>query len=383
MSFRTKHLRVLMAVFTCLLSFSGFAASMSDSVILYTPYTKIAVTPGQSVTYVIDLINNSKEVINADISLNGLPASWNYNLKAGNYNIQKVSVLAGEKKSLNLSLEVPFKVNKGSYRFRIVAGDFYELPLTIVVSEQGTFETEFTSDQANMEGSATSIFTYQAMLRNGTAGDQLYALMADAPRGWNVTFKYLSRQVTSVEVKENSNTTVNIEIDPPDMTEAGIYKIPVHASTNSTSSVIELEVVITGSYAIELTTPTGLLSTNITAGDQKSIELIVKNTGSVQLSDVKLSAINPISWAVTFDPKKVDIIKPGESVKVIALIKAARKALAGDYVINIDAKTQEVTSKAQFRISVRTSILWGWVGILIICSALGGVYYLFRKYGRR
>ena len=383
MSFRTKHLRVLIAVFACLLSLPGFAASMSDSVILYTPYTKIAVTPGQSVTYVIDLINNSKEVINADISLKGLPASWNYNLKAGNYNIQKVSVLAGEKKSLNLSLEVPFKVNKGSYRFRIVAGDFYELPLTIVVSEQGTFETEFTSDQANMEGSATSIFTYQAMLRNGTAGDQLYALMADAPRGWNVTFKYLSRQVTSVEVKENSNTTVNIEIDPPDMTEAGIYKIPVHASTNSTSSVIELEVVITGSYAIELTTPTGLLSTNITAGDQKSIELIVKNTGSVQLSDVKLSAINPISWAVTFDPKKVDIIKPGESVKVIALIKAARKALAGDYVINIDAKTQEATSKAQFRISVRTSILWGWVGILIICSALGGVYYLFRKYGRR
>ena len=207
--------------------------------------------------------------------------------------------------------------------------------------------------------------------------------LTDAPPGWKVDFRYNARPVTSVEVNENSNVNISIEIDPPDMIEAGTYKIPVHASTNSTSADLGLEVVIKGSYAMELTTPTGLLSTGITAGDQKRIELVVRNTGSAQLKNVQMSASTPINWEVTFDPKKIEMIEPGKTAQVFAVIKAAKKAIAGDYVTNIDAKTPEATSKAQFRVSVRTSMIWGWVGIMIICAALGGVYYLFRKYGRR
>ena len=173
--------------------------------------------------------------------------------------------------------------------------------------------------------------------------------MADAPPGWKVSFKYNSRQVTSAEVNENSNAKISIDIDPPDMIAAGTYKIPVRASTNSTSADLELEVVITGSYAMELTTPTGLLSTGITAGDQKRIELIVKNTGSAQLKGVQMSASAPINWEVTFDPKVIDIVEPGKTAQVSAVVKAARKAIAGDYVTNIDARTQEVTSRAQIQ----------------------------------
>jgi uncharacterized membrane protein len=380
---RIKNLRALIIIFACSLSLADFAAVTADSVILYTPYTKIAVPPGQSVDYSIELINKSNGLINTDISLRGLPSSWNYNLKAGTYNIRQISILPGEKKSINLSITVPLKVNKGSYHFMIVAGKLSELPLTIVVSEQGTFKTEFTTDQANMEGNTTATFTYQAKLRNSTGEKQLYALLADTPPGWKITFKYNSRQVTSVEVNENSNVSISIEIDPPDMIEAGKYKIPVSASTFSTSAELGLEVVITGSFSMELTTPSGLLSTGITAGDQKRIELLVKNTGSAPLKGIQMSASAPVNWEVTFDPKKIEMVEPGKTSQVFAVVKASKKALAGDYVTNIDARAPEVNSKAQFRISVRTSMVWGWVGILIICGALGCVYYLFRKYGRR
>jgi uncharacterized membrane protein len=383
MSSQTNHSGVQITIFFCLLSVTGFASAVSDSVFLYTPYTKISVPPGQTVDYSIDLINKSREVINADISLRGLPLSWNYNLKAGTYNIRQVSVLSGERKSINLSIVVPLKVNKGSYQFKIAAGNIYELPLTIIVSEKGTFKTEFTTNQVNMVGTTTSIFTYQAMLRNSTGEKQLYALLADAPPGWKVDFKYNSRQVTSVEVNENSNVTISVEIDPPDMIEAGTYKIPIRASTNSTSAELGLEVVIAGSYAMELTTPTGLLSTEITANDQKRIELILRNTGSAPLRGIQLSASTPINWEVVFDPKKIEVVEPGKTAQAFAVVKAAKKAIPGDYVTTFDARTPEVTSKAQFRISVRTSLIWGWVGILIISAALGSVYYLFRRYGRR
>ena len=49
----------------------------------------------------------------------------------------------------------------------------------------------------------------------------------------------------------------------------------------------------------------------------------------------------------------------------------------------LDATSAETSSKASFRIAVKTPMLYGWFGIMIILMALGTVYYLFRKYGRR
>ena len=134
---------------------------------------------------------------------------------------------------------------------------------------------------------------------------------------------------------------------------------------------------------MELSTPTGLLSTDITAGDTKRVELVVNNTGSAVLSDISFEFSAPLNWDVTFDPKNIEVLQPGKTDRVYATIKADKKAIPGDYVTNIDAKTPEVSSRAAFRISVETPILWGWIGILIILAALGSVYYLFRKYGRR
>ncbi len=383
MSTCTKWLSLFLFPLFGIMSTVNNAALAANSVTLYTPYTKISVPPGESIDYTIDVINNSSELQNVEISLAGMPKGWNYILKSGGWNIGQLSILPGEKKSLSLKVEVPLKVNKGSYRFKVMAGGFYSLPLVVIVSEQGTFETEFTTGQPNMEGHASSSFTFKADLKNRTADKQLYALKANAGRGWNVIFKANYKQVTSVSIDANSAEDITIDIDPPDKIEAGTYKIPVIAATSTTSASLDLEVVITGSYEMELTTPGGLLSTSITAGDEKRVELLIKNTGSAELTDISLSYSAPVNWNVTFDPKKVDNLEPGKDVRVLATIKADKKAIAGDYVTNLEARTPEVSSKAAFRISVKTPMLWGWIGVLIIIAALGSVYYLFRKYGRR
>lgn len=380
---RTKCLSLFFIPLFGIISIHCYASLSTDSVTLYTPYSKITVPPGESIDYSIDVINNSKQIQNVEIYLAGIPRGWNYTLKSGSYNIGRISILPKEKKSVSLKVEVPLKINKGSYRFRIQAGDLSSLPLTVVVSEQGSFDTDFTTQQSNMEGQATSNFTFSAVLRNRTGENQLYAFRSDAPRGWNVTFKANYKQVTSVSIEPNNKADVTIEIDAPNNVEAGTYKIPVVAATNTTSARLDLEVVISGFYNMELTTPKGLLSTDITAGDEKRVELLVKNTGSSDLTDIEFKASAPVNWEVTFDPKKVDRLETGKETNAFAIIKADRKAIAGDYVTNIEAKTPEVSSKVSFRISVKTPILLGWIGVFIILMALGSVYYLFRKYGRR
>jgi uncharacterized membrane protein len=141
--------------------------------------------------------------------------------------------------------------------------------------------------------------------------------------------------------------------------------------------------VITGTYSMNLTTQSGLLSTKLTAGESKKIELIVVNTGSTILNKVNIVPIPPLNWEVTCNPKTIENIPGGEKVHVTATIKPEKKAIPGDYITDFEAQTQELAVKASFRVSVKTSMVWGWVGMLIIAAALGSVYYLFRKYGRR
>jgi uncharacterized membrane protein len=274
-------------------------------------------------------------------------------------------------------------VNKGYRRFRVIAKNYAELPLTINVSEQGSFKSEFTSDQVNMVGHSKSSFTFTTKLRNQTGENQTYSLRSDAPRGWKVIFKPKYKQATAVEVEPNGSSNISIEINPPYNVKSGSYKIPVRAVNSSTSAELELEVVITGSYDVELTTPSGLLSSKMTAGKENRIELLVKNSGTSELNNLIFRSTKPKNWEITFEPDTVVRLGAGEHTMVFATVKADEKAIPGDYAANITAKTAEVSSTASFRISVKTPLLWGWMGIIIILAVLGIIYFLFRKYGRR
>jgi len=379
---RLTHLLSIQLVLTFFITgISSRCAAQSFS--LYTPFTEVSVPPGESIDYPIDVINKGGGIRSAEISLSGLPHGWTYIMKSGGWNIGRISVLPGEKKSFSLQVQVPLKVNKGAYHFTVAAKGLSELPLTVVVSQQGTFKTELTTDQPNMVGAANSTFTFNTKLRNSTDAAQAYALNAGTPPGWKVSFKANYKQVSSVNIEPGHTQDISVEVDPPDEMPAGSYKIPVTASTGATSADVTLEVNITGSYGLQLTTPTGLLSTHATAGGNKQLELTVKNTGSADLKNIELLSTVPPNWNVSFDPKKIDNLSAGQSAQVAATITPDDKAIVGDYMANLTAKTPEASSLAPLRVSVETSLLWSWAGILIILLAFSSVYFLFRKYGRR
>lgn len=379
-----KNLMILFIFLSCGILFTSSRSALAASgVTLYTPYSKIAVPPGESISYSIDIINKSSEIQNVEISLEGLPRGWNYTLRSGGWNISEISVLPGEKQTLNLLLEVPLQVNKGMYRFKVNAKGFDSLPLTVTVSEQGTFKTEFTTKQSNLQGATTSNFTFEALIKNLTADNQVYSLNGAAPQGWIVNYTIDFKQISSVSVEPNHSKSLSVQIVPPGETKAGSYKVHLNAITATTSASLDLEVVITGSYGMVLTTPTGLLSDNIPEGEEKKIQLLVRNTGSSDLKDIRFNSSAPANWEVTLDPKKVERLEPGESAQVNAIVKVAKRAIVGDYITRIEASSQGVVSKAEFRISVRTTLFMGWTGIMIILIVFGGVIYLFRRYGRR
>ena len=125
------------------------------------------------------------------------------------------------------------------------------------------------------------------------------------------------------------------------------------------------------------------MSADIPVGGEKEIQLFIENTGTVPLHDIALSSSTPLDWSVDFEKKEIAKLDAGENTTVKAVIKTSKKAIAGDYQLNITARTPEVSSTKSFRITVKTSMLWGAVGVLIILIVLCVLYYFVRKYGRR
>lgn len=381
---RAKQLCLLLLFIlgACLYGGSNTALAAGE-ITLYTPYTSISVPPGEVINYPLEVKNNTNSVITVPLQINSLPSGWSTKLNGGGWQLKEVSVKPGESESVTLEVTVPLKVDKGSYRFQLTAGSMAGLQLTVDITEKGTYQTELTTDQANLEGHADSTFTYTVNLQNRTANKQNYALNADAQAGWDVTFTSGGKQVSSVEIEAGASQSITVDVKPPAEVTEGSFSIPIRASNSSTSSELALEAVITGSYGLELTTPSGLLSTNVNAGGSKTIELLVKNTGTAPLSDINLSADTPVDWEVSFNPKTIENLPAGKSTTVEAKLTSSDKAIAGDYVTSLKAVAAEASSDAQFRVAVKGSMLWGWIGVLVILAILGGIYVLIRKYGRR
>jgi len=350
---------------------------------IYTPYTQVSVTPGSTVNYSLDLINNSPRTINTSLYISNVPRSWDYSLTAGGMNVSKIAILDQKKQTVKLKVDVPNAVKKGYYTFYVKLDTLATLPLSIRVSTSGSNKTELTCDQKNMEGTSNTTFSFNAVLKNKTATKQQYALMANAPKGWNVAIKPNHKQASSTEVEADATKTINYTIKAPYNVKAGNYKIPVKAVSGSSSAEMELEVVITGTYDLSLSTPSGIVSTKTTAGETEKIEFQVKNTGSVKLENIELSATKPKKWKTSFEPQKIENLEPGKTATVYLNITADKHAIPGDYISKVSAKTTETKEEISFRVMVKTPSIMSWIGFLIIALSLGGLAFLMRKFGRR
>jgi uncharacterized membrane protein len=71
-------------------------------------------------------------------------------------------------------------------------------------------------------------------------------------------------------------------------------------------------------------------------------------------------------------------------VTVTAHITPTTDAIAGDYTISFRATSTESDNKsADIRFTVEASIVGALIGIALIAAAIGGLFWVFRRYGRR
>jgi uncharacterized membrane protein len=165
---------------------------------------------------------------------------------------------------------------------------------------------------------------------------------------------------------------------------AGAYPIQIHAQGGETEAAIELVAEVVGEASLNLTTVDERLSGEAEIGTQTPVTLLVQNTGSAPAVSVATSATSPSGWTVEFEPETIEQIEPGQQAQVTARMQPSDKAIAGDYEITFRAQPEGGASEsAEYRVTVRTSTLWGVAGVALIAVAVGVVGLAVSRFGRR
>jgi len=246
-----------------------------------------------------------------------------------------------------------------------------------------TGRSGFSAKLINIEAATNETFRYTTTLHNGSTSAQVYDLNAGLPIGWMIAFKVDGVQLTSINMDAGKSQDISVEINAAPNAAPKKYAIPIKAASSADTLSLNLEAVIKGSYGVILSTPTGRLSEEVTSGSQTQLQLVIKNSGTLPLNDLQLSGQLPTGWEAAYEPAAIKQLAPGASANITATLKVPDKTLAGDYAANFTATSSSANAQIAYRITVKTSLLSGWIGIFAIFMAIGIVYYLIRKYGRR
>lgn len=354
-----------------------------------TPYPGLTAKAGETLEFSLDFYNGSGAGANVALSVTSLPDGWTGYFQGDGSQISHVYVKSGDNDgAATFRLTLPAEVAQGTYTVGLLAsggGLSSSLTLTLTVAESELGGSALSTEYAEQEGAAGTSFTFQTTIQNDTAKEQSYSFSSDAPAGWTVVFQPSGEttQVAAITVDARGSQTMDVVVTPPDRVEAGSYTIPISAISSTDTLSSELTVVITGTYALDLSTPSGLLSFDASANAQTDVTLRVSNTGNVDLQNITLSSSAPEGWTVEFSQSSIDVLEAGASQEVTAYVTPSGDAMSGDYVMTLDVSSSEASDSTEFRMTVKTQTVWGVVGILLIAAVAVGLGMVFRKYGRR
>lgn len=212
------------------------------------------------------------------------------------------------------------------------------------------------------------------------------------PTDWTaiVVSGYPEKQIPAIEMgpADRFPVTENLKVkfgpSSREFPEPGDYIAVLEASSGNLKASIELTAVVTARYELVVLPSIGRLNTEVTAGEDNHLSIVLINSGSAAIENITLSSSKPEGWDITFNPEKVDSLEAGLTQEVDVVINPPRKTIAGDYEIRLRTQSKDFSpDPLTIRVTVLTPTIWGWVGVLIVLAVIAGVGIIFWRLGRR
>lgn len=386
-----KSLYVVFLVFL-LLPFVLFAEKDRE-IAIFPEFSGIMVQPGESVK--MDLLIENKGKVDELVYVKpiSVPEGFRLLVKGGNYLVSGLYVPKEKTKNLSLVLESRKNIPPDTYTFQFEAYTedrkvSSSCSFSIFVRRElvGLGDIMITTSYPVLKGQSDATYEFSIEVLNKSERDRTINLQAFGPEKWDIIFKpayEYGKQISSINVKADESKTITVEVKPPKDAKPGQYPILVRASVGEKKAEASLLVILTGTYNIDAGTTTGLLSLEAFPGKESTVSLYVKNTGTAPQRNISFTSFKPENWEVKFEPEKIDLLDPGNMKQVEVKIKPAKEALVGDYSVNISVDGEKATKNVEFRVTVKASTAWIWIGIGIILFVIAGLTALFVWLGRR
>ena len=365
------------------------------AIVMAAEYPGVEIGKDEDVSMDIIFYNKGRKDEDVEVWIAEKPKGWSAKIKTYRYTVSGLHVPSDNDKTLTFEADPDEGVKPGEYKFRInartVDGKFrMSQALSIKVSADDGKSKEpkgvkLTTSYPVIRGPSDATFEFSLEVDSKLDQDAVFDLVAQGPGGWDINFKpaYETKYITSLRIKSKQSTTVAVEVKPGMGAQAGEFPVNVRVSSADANAEAQLMVVLTGTYDIEVGTPSGLLSLDARQGRPANMSFYVRNTGSAKNSDIKFMTFKPENWKVEFKPEKIDVIEPGDLKQIEVIITPYEDALVGDYSVGVSVEGEKATKNIEFRTTVKASAVWGWIGIGIIVVVIGGLFGLFRWLGRR
>lgn len=355
---------------------------------LTTDYPSLQIRAGGETTLPLTVYNYGLPPQRTAVSIVDQPPDWKAEIDGGGKPVAATFVDHDGHSSLSLKLTIPADAKTGAYKLMLHANGEdarSDLPITVNLVPPLAAKLTATPKFPVLKGSPKSTFSFNVTAKNESASDMLVKLDAHAPDGFVTTFKegYGSQELTSIPIKAGESKDLSVAIKPPSEITAGSYPVIVSLAGDKAKADTKLTLDVSGQPTLALSGKDGRLSGEAIAGNEKSFELVVRNTGSATAANVKLAATPPSGWKVSFEPKEITSLPVDGEQKVNALVTPGPKALAGDYMVAMRASANGANANASYRVTVTTSTLWGAAGVGVIGAALLVLVGAVSRFGRR
>ena len=407
--------RIILFIFACLIFSSttvianGFAAAAEktettppskESFNLILPFKDLTVGQGQETTMDAEVVNRTKDPVEVSLTIEGIPAGWdiNFNSRYPSFPVRSVMVQGGDQNSnksttLEFKAKIPEKTKPGTYPIKVTAKDtkgatqYVETISYRVTSKKiETGGIKLTSQYPVLTTASGQTLKFTVDLKNEINKPLTTSLVAQPPQGWTVRFKpqFGDQQISSIQLKENASETLSVEIDTPATAEAKEYPVTVQARAGAFEASANIKVSLKGTQDLKMGSLAGTLNTSVTAGTKTPIDFVVGNAGTAPIRNLGFVTKKPSDkWTVEFKPDKIDSLGPQEVKQIKMEILAPDRTIAGDYLLTLTANSPETNKYVEFRVTVSTPTIWGWVGFGIVGLVVLGLAIVFFRLGRR
>jgi uncharacterized membrane protein len=371
-------------------------AGKPERMLIMAPeYPGIVAPQGKEVSMDLTFINKGRTDETADVKVAQKPDGWKAKIKTYRYTVTGIYVPADDKKSLTFEAIPDKDVPPGDYAFIVEAqtrdGRFklsQKINVTLVGDQEGKEKDQgvkLTTSYPVIRGPSDATFEFSVEVESRLDKDAVFDLFAQGPKDWDINFKpaYETKFISSIRLKANQSQSIAVQVKPAPNSAPGEYPLNVRVASGDAKSEAKLTVALTGTYEMEAGTTSGLLSLEARQGQPSNVSFYVKNSGTAPISNIKFMTFKPENWKVEFKPEKIEVIEPNGLKQVEMIVTPYEDALVGDYSIGVKIDSEKVSKTLEFRVGVKASAAWGWIGIGIIVAVIGGLLGLFRKLGRR